>query len=166
MAAQVAPRRQTSRFSLIPAGKLERREALWFWFFISPWLVGFILFTAGPIIASAYLSLTNYAPGKSPEWVGFSNYVSLFNDRIFWKSLQVTSYYTLLSVPLGIIFSLLLAVLLICFGHALLPSHLFVVYSSDGNRKLLSGKKMGHPGPFLSWACMKGGIASFPTLGL
>src|SRR6188768_3403903 len=113
MAAQAVPqKRRVSRFGLIPAGKLERREALWFWFFISPWVVGFILFTAGPIIASFYLSLTNYAPGKSPVWVGFNNYISLFNDRIFWKSLQVTSYYTLLSVPLGIIFSLLLAVLL------------------------------------------------------
>jgi multiple sugar transport system permease protein len=112
MAAQVASKRRVSRFGLIPAGKLERREALWFWFFISPWVVGFILFTAGPIIASAYLSLTNYAPGKSPEWVGFNNYISLFGDRIFWKSLQVTSYYTLLAVPLGIILSLLLAVLL------------------------------------------------------
>src|SRR6185436_14719843 len=110
MAAQVASKRRVTRFGLVPAGKLERREALWFWFFISPWVIGFILFTAGPIVASAYLSLTNYAPGKSPEWVGFSNYVSLFNDRIFWKSLQVTSYDTLLAVPLGIVLSLLLAV--------------------------------------------------------
>ena len=112
MAAQVASKQRVTRFGLIPAGKLERREALWFWFFISPWVVGFILFTAGPILASAYLSLTNYAPGKSPEWIGLGNYVTLFNDRIFWKSLQVTSYYTLLSVPLGIMLSLLLAVLL------------------------------------------------------
>ena len=65
-------------------------------------MVGFILFTARTIIASFYLSLTNYAPGKSPQWVGFNNYISLFNDMIFLKSLQVTSYYTLLSVPLGI----------------------------------------------------------------
>jgi multiple sugar transport system permease protein len=112
MAAQTASRRQASRFSLLPAGKLERREALWFWFFISPWVVGFILFTAGPIIASAYLSLTNYAPGHAANWVGFNNYVALYNDRVFWKSLQVTAYYTLLAVPIGIAASLLLAVLL------------------------------------------------------
>jgi multiple sugar transport system permease protein len=112
MAVQVASKRQASRFSILPAGKLERREALWFWFFISPWLIGFILFTAGPIIASAYLSLTRYVPGKTPEWIGFANYTQLFGDRIFWKSLQVTSYYTLLAVPLGICASMLLAVLL------------------------------------------------------
>ncbi len=112
MAAQVAPRRQTSRFSLIPAGKLERREALWFWFFISPWIFGFIVFTVGPIIASAYLSLTEYSPGKSPVFIGFNNYVTLYNDRVFWKSLQVTAYYSLIAVPLGIVLSLLLAVML------------------------------------------------------
>jgi multiple sugar transport system permease protein len=96
----------------LPAGKIERREALWFWFFIAPWAFGFIVFTAGPILASAYLSLTNYSPGKSPEFVGFQNYVTLYNDRIFWKSLGVTAYYSFLAVPLGIIASLLLAVLL------------------------------------------------------
>lgn len=112
MAVHVASKRQTSRFSLIPAGKLERTEALWFWFFISPWVLGFILFTAGPIIASAYLSMTKYSPGATPIWVGFDNYATLFGDRIFWKSLQVTSYYTLLAVPLGIFLALLLAVLL------------------------------------------------------
>jgi multiple sugar transport system permease protein len=112
MAVQVATKRQARRFSILPAGKLERREALWFWFFISPWVIGFIVFTLGPIVASAYLSLTDYAPGKSPIFVGFKNYVTLANDRIFWKSLQVTAYYSLLAVPLGIIFGLMLAVLL------------------------------------------------------
>jgi multiple sugar transport system permease protein len=109
--AQVVPKR-ASRFRILPAGKIERREALWFWFFIAPWAFGFLVFTAGPIIASAYLSLTSYSPGKSPEFIGFQNYVTLYNDRIFWKSLGVTAYYSFLAVPLGIIASLLLAVLL------------------------------------------------------
>src|SRR5262245_45722395 len=109
--AQAVPKR-ASRFRILPAGKIERREALWFWFFIAPWAFGFLVFTAGPILASAYLSLTNYSPGKSPEFVGFQNYVTLYNDRIFWKSLGVTAYYSFLAVPLGIIASLLLAVLL------------------------------------------------------
>jgi multiple sugar transport system permease protein len=109
--AQAVPKR-ASRFRILPAGKIERREALWFWFFIAPWAFGFLVFTAGPIIASAYLSLTNYSPGKSPEFVGFQNYVTLYNDRIFWKSLGVTAYYSFLAVPLGIVASLLLAVVL------------------------------------------------------
>jgi multiple sugar transport system permease protein len=96
----------------LPAGKIERREALWFWFFISPWAFGFIVFTLYPIIASAYLSLTNYVPGKAPIFIGFQNYVALYHDRIFWKSLGVTAYYSALAVPLGLALSLLLAVLL------------------------------------------------------
>ena len=109
--AQAVPKR-ASRFRILPAGKIERKEALWFWFFIAPWAFGFLVFTAGPIIASAYLSMTNYSPGKSPEFIGFQNYVTLYNDRIFWKSLGVTAYYSFLAVPLGIVASLLLAVLL------------------------------------------------------
>src|SRR5262245_4286873 len=109
--AQAVPRR-ASRFRILPAGKIERREALWFWFFISPWVFGFIVFTLYPIVASAYLSLTNYVPGKSPIFIGFQNYVSLYNDRIFWKSLGVTAYYSFLAVPVGIVLSLVLAVLL------------------------------------------------------
>src|SRR5690349_7906515 len=112
MAAQVAPKRQVGGLRILPAGKLERSEALWFWLFISPWVFGFIVFTIYPIIASAYLSLTQYVPGKTPVFIGLQNYVTLYNDRIFWKSLQVTAYYSLLAVPLGIIASLLLAVLL------------------------------------------------------
>jgi multiple sugar transport system permease protein len=109
--AQAVPKK-VSRFRILPAGKIERKEALWFWFFIAPWVFGFIVFTAGPIIASAALSLTRYAPGKAPEFIGIENYVTLFNDRIFWKSLGVTTYYTALAVPAGIIASMLLAVLL------------------------------------------------------
>ena len=112
MAVQAASKRQTGGLRILPAGKLERREALWFWFFIAPWVVGFLLFTIGPILASFYLSFTQYSPGKSAVWIGLDNYTSLYNDRIFWKSLQVTAYYTLLAVPLGICLSLLLAVLL------------------------------------------------------
>ena len=99
-------------FGLIPAGRIERREALWFWFFISPWALGFLLWTMYPIVMSAYYSLTIYTLGKEPVWAGFTNYATLWGDRVFWKSLQVTTYYTLLSVPLGIAFGLLLAVLL------------------------------------------------------
>jgi len=110
--AQSLTKRKAARFRILPAGKLERKEALWFWFFISPWAIGFLLFTLGPIVASGYLSLTRYNLSSPPVFVGFDNYVNLFGDRIFWKSLQVTAYYTVLAVPLGIILSLALAVLL------------------------------------------------------
>jgi multiple sugar transport system permease protein len=106
------PRRKRALLGLIPHGKLERREALWFWLFISPWVIGFLAFTLYPIVMSFYYSLTVYTLGKEPVWAGLANYQRLFEDRVFWKSIQVTLYYTLLSVPLGIVFGILLAVLL------------------------------------------------------
>jgi len=111
-AVQTLPKPRTRRLRILPEGKMERKEALWFWFFISPWAIGFLVFTLGPIVASAYLSLTRYNLSSSPVFVGFDNYANLATDRIFWKSLQVTAYYTFLAVPLGICLSLALAVLL------------------------------------------------------
>ncbi|MBU6333717.1 MAG: sugar ABC transporter permease [Chloroflexi bacterium] len=106
------PRRRPALFGLIPAGNIERREALWFWIFISPWVIGFLVFTMYPIVMTAYYSMTKYDFRNDPVWLGLDNYIGLFGDRVFWKSLQVTGYYTLLSVPVGIVFGMLLAVLL------------------------------------------------------
>jgi multiple sugar transport system permease protein len=97
---------------VLPPGKLARKEAIWSYFFIAPWIIGFILFTGGPIIASAYLSFTRYNVASPPEWIGIANYVDMFQDRIFYKSIQVSATYTALSVPLGILLSLALAMLL------------------------------------------------------
>lgn len=114
MAVQTLPKAGARRrsWSLIPEGKIARREALWFWFFIAPWAFGYLAFTVGPLLSSAYFSFTRYNISSPPVWVGLKNYIDLFGDRIFWKSLQVTSYYTLLAVPLGIIGGLALALLL------------------------------------------------------
>ncbi len=98
---------------ILPKSKLARREALWFYFFISPFLIGFLLFRGGPIIGSLLISFTDYQPGnEATEFVGFINYTKLFADKVWFKSLQVSSYYTLLSVPLGLVASLGLALLL------------------------------------------------------
>jgi multiple sugar transport system permease protein len=97
---------------ILPKSKLARREALWFYIFIAPWIIGFILFRGGPILASLYLSFTTYKPPEIPDFVGLTNYGRLFTDRIFYKSLQVSAYYTFLSVPIGLVASLSLAMLL------------------------------------------------------
>jgi multiple sugar transport system permease protein len=97
---------------ILPEGKLARKEASWFFFFVGPWIIGFLVFTAGPVLASLYLSFTKYNVASPPQWRGIAQYVSLFQDHVFYKSLQVSAYYTLLSVPLGIVFSLSLAMLL------------------------------------------------------
>jgi len=101
----VAPRRK--RLSL------QTQEALWGFAFISPWIIGLVVFTAGPIIASIYLSLTRYSILKPPVFVGVSNFTKLFTrDRLFAKSLGNTAYYTLLAVPLRIIVGFTLALFL------------------------------------------------------
>ncbi|GAB4566088.1 MAG: sugar ABC transporter permease [Anaerolineae bacterium] len=99
-------------FELIPKGKLARNEAMWFYIFISPWLIGFIIFTLYPIVASAYFSLTIYDIVRAPRWIGLGNYAELLDDKLFWQSLKVTFYYTGLAVPLTTVAALSLAQLL------------------------------------------------------
>ncbi len=80
---------------------------------ISPWVIGFIIFSLGPIIASAYLSLTQYKIGGTPVWIGLENYrEAFFVDKQFWPSLGRTIYYSLAVVALGGTLSLLAAILL------------------------------------------------------
>lgn len=89
----------------------ERRNVAYF-VFLSPWLVGFVLWIGGPLIASMYMSLTQYDMLTPPKWIGLDNYVQLFNDDLFWQALKVTCIYTFFGVPLMMVTSLGLAVLL------------------------------------------------------
>ena len=89
-----------------------RKEGIWFYIFISPWIVGFLIFLAGPIIASAYLSLTTYDITSPPEFLGLQNFSDLMSDDLFWLSLKITTIYSLVSVPLGMIMALGVAIML------------------------------------------------------
>ncbi|WP_274652723.1 carbohydrate ABC transporter permease [Paenibacillus humicola] len=89
-----------------------RRETFYLYTFISPWVIGFILFIGGPILVSGYYSLTRYDIANAPVFIGLRNYIDLFQDDLFWKSSRVTLYYTLVGVPLGLFLSLLAALLL------------------------------------------------------
>jgi len=80
--------------------------------FTSLWIVGLAAFTAYPILASLYYSFCDYSILKSPVWIGLENYQQLAQDGLFWKSLRNTLFYAGLSVPLGTIVALGLAVLL------------------------------------------------------
>lgn len=81
--------------------------------FISPWLVGFLLFSAGPILLSLLMSFTRWSMLSPPQWIGLDNYKDVFiNDPLVYKSLWNTAYYVIFSVPLGVILSLILALLL------------------------------------------------------
>jgi multiple sugar transport system permease protein len=80
---------------------------------ISPWIVGFLLFSGLPILASAGLSFFQWDLVHTPHWVGFDQYQrALFGDDLFWKVAYNTLYYTVGSVPLGLCVSFILALLL------------------------------------------------------
>lgn len=107
----VATRSRT--LSLLRMSPRARREAITFYLCISPWLIGFIVFTAGPMIASLGLSFTEWDILTPPEAVGLKNYVTMFTkDPDFWQSLKVTGVYTVFSVPVRLLTALFLAMLL------------------------------------------------------
>ena len=90
-----------------------RQEALEGLFWISPWFIGFIVFTLGPILASIYLGFTEYKIGGTPIWVGLANYRrALMEDRLFWPSMGRTAYFVFFNVTLGTMGSLIAAMLL------------------------------------------------------
>jgi multiple sugar transport system permease protein len=81
--------------------------------FIAPVVLGLILFTLGPMIASLYLSFNDYPLLRSPQWVGIENYRKMFfEDDLFWQALKVTVSFAAMQMPLGISGSLLVALLL------------------------------------------------------
>jgi multiple sugar transport system permease protein len=91
---------------------LEKRKLLTGVAFSSPWLVGSCVFLAYPLLAAFYYSLCDYSVLLPPVFVGFDNYVELFQDRLFWKSLWNTSFFALCSVGLSVVVALSLAILL------------------------------------------------------
>jgi multiple sugar transport system permease protein len=88
------------------------REALFFYLCVSPFIIGFLMFTAGPMIASLIISVTKWNFISPASFVGLKNYGDMLSDELFFKSLQVTALYTFLSVPLGLVAGLLMALLL------------------------------------------------------
>jgi multiple sugar transport system permease protein len=103
------PRQRSSRQRLSGQGRLERR---WGIILAMPAALGFVIFTIGPMIASFFFSLTDWTIGGSPSFIGVENYQTLYRDELFWKSLSVTTYYTLGTVPLVLVLGFVLALLL------------------------------------------------------
>jgi multiple sugar transport system permease protein len=98
--------------------RARRRETVAALLFISPWLMGFLIFTAWPVIYSGYLSLTDYDVINTPGFVGLDNYTAMFDDPKIALSLANTLVFTILSVPLHIIVALALALLLLRAARA------------------------------------------------
>ena len=93
--------------------KYGRRDLLMGLLFVSPWLVGFVLWTAYPLLSSLYYSFTRYDLLRPAVWIGLDNYVELFtDDSQFFTVIYNTLYYVLLSAPLGVISAFLMGALL------------------------------------------------------
>lgn len=95
-------------------GALGKREAVWALIFLSPWIVGFLVFTVYPVFSTLAMTFTNYdlVQSEPVRFVGLENYLNLLSDARLGNSLLVTLKYAALAIPLGLAFPLLLALLL------------------------------------------------------
>ena len=106
---QAAPRPAVNR----KWPRRRRRENLYGYLFLTPWLLGFFGLFVGPGLVSLYLSLTKYDVLSPPQFVGAANYVKMFtDDEQFYPSLWRTFYFAGVGVPLGVLGSMTLAILL------------------------------------------------------
>jgi multiple sugar transport system permease protein len=110
-AGATAPRPARQRWRL-------SEETRWAFIFLSPWIIGFVVFTAGPMIASLFISFTEYNVIRPPEFVGLDNYEAMLDDRRIPLALANTLFYAVLHVPGVILISLGLAMLLLRVGRA------------------------------------------------
>ncbi len=97
------------------AGKQAVQRNLWGYLFVSPAILGLIFWTIGPMVVSLGLSFTQWDMLSAPQWTGFSNFSRMLSgaDPLFWQTVRVTAFYTVLAVPLiAIVASLGLAILL------------------------------------------------------
>lgn len=94
--------------------RLHRREAIDGILMASPWLIGFLLFIAGPMLFGAYTSLTSWDIISPPVFIGLDNFTRMFSgkDPQFYQSLKVTFIYTAVSAPVHVVLSFVLASLL------------------------------------------------------
>ncbi|MEV7974572.1 sugar ABC transporter permease [Streptomyces sp. NPDC086519] len=90
----------------------RRRENLAGYLFMSPWIAGFLLLTAGPMAASLYFAFTDYNLFNTPRWVGFDNFTKMFDDPRWQKSVEVTAKYVVIGTPLKLLLALGVAMLL------------------------------------------------------
>lgn len=92
---------------------LRRREAVAGYLFVLPWILSLLIFTTYPILASFYFSFTDYTVVEAPKWIGLENYRTVADiDPSFWTAVYNSAYYAFISVPVGLIVSLGLALVL------------------------------------------------------
>ena len=97
-----------------PKERIPWRKAKWFYLFILPWMVGFLVFTLGPVLSGIFMSFTNFdgMHFDKARFVGLYNYVEAFKDEQAWWGFNRVLYITVISMPLGMAISFIAAVLL------------------------------------------------------
>lgn len=99
----------------------NRRQTFYMYLFISPWIIGFLVFALYPILSSLYFSFTDYDIIHPPKFIGLANYTEMFHNDLFWKSVVVTLRYTFIGVPIQLVLGLGFALLL----HQTIPCAAF-----------------------------------------
>jgi multiple sugar transport system permease protein len=95
-----------------PRRRRRRHSGMVSYAFLSPWLLGLVVLTLGPLITSLYLSFTRFDLLESPRWIGLANYIQMAGDDRFWAAMRVSLTYVVLSVPLKLAAALGLAMIL------------------------------------------------------
>lgn len=101
-----SPPAKRRRFTIT---RRERKNLLLGMLFISPWIIGFLVFMLFPIYYTVKLSFTSYGGFGEPVWLGLDNYRRMLDDSVFWQSLWNTLYYTAFAVPIGVVVAMALA---------------------------------------------------------
>jgi len=95
------------------AGQMRRREERAGWLFVSPWLLSLLVFTAYPVLATFFLSFNDFSIIRPARWIGLQNYATMFSaDPDFWSAVANSAYYAIISVAVGLICSLALALVM------------------------------------------------------
>jgi multiple sugar transport system permease protein len=92
--------------------KPRARDNITGYLFLAPWLIGLVVFTVGPMVASLVLSFSHYDLLTPPRWAGFGNIVRMAQDERLWHSFGITVLYVVVSVPLQLVLALALALVL------------------------------------------------------
>lgn len=105
-------RRRESSLAVLRRSPLARREALWGYLFISPWLIGFLVFTLAPMVASLGFTFTNLSLAQEQPlaFVGLRNWQAMLSDKQAWESLGVTFKFAMLQLAMIMVLPFLLAI--------------------------------------------------------
>lgn len=101
----------SNQIKTVKKGRLKKDDK-WAWIMLAPNVVGFFMFMFIPMIATFVLSFTQYDMLSTPKFIGLKNYIDMFHDKIVWQVTFNTIIYTIITVPIGMCISLLLAVVL------------------------------------------------------